>query len=978
MSKLFSNFIKLNKHYKLSYLINKTGFFKRKYNPFYYEIYEDAFNVETNIPKIYYFTPKKKDIKNKNIIISADIETAYMSQSNIEGEGYDFKKIYEILLTPNYSEEEIKQSKINNISQNHENLEKEKQNLQINNTFLFSLNNLCEKIEQNIKFEESKNQQKMIDFYNTLDKEIKINKEKEFEIKLNEKYKDQDDPDLLDEDQIRILQKNFFEKRFKNLLFPIAASFFTKTNENEILSQTFSLPQNIFNNEKNPSITRIIQESKIMMQEFLIEIISLAEDLLKKSHPTNSLFYGQDCVVIYMHNLSAFDGFFVLQTLLKSRILNYTFKLNETLKVSSFGGLIYRIKIGNLIFQDSYRFVPMSLNKLSFLLLNKQKKEFDLDNFNIEKLQEIFQNNNKFDKLIEYCLYDSLLLYESMILIQNTFWKEFNVDITLKSTISNTAVNLFLSRYYNFPYQYYWSTSLKKDGLSAKLTYDNKLITVSTHHHAIFYTKPFLEQQLRNAYYGGRTELFQPESKNGFVFDVNSLYPFVLMNDMPYGSPIYDDKYRNWTIEEFESFFGFFKIYFVTPPNYALLPVLPRRYPPPINHNVYSLGIGEGWYFSEEIKLARQMGYKIKIIESIKFYPHKGFSNFITDFFNLRQKYPKGHPINLVTKGILNSTYGRFGISLTNHTQMKTFNYKKTKEKKNTKTSITSMQNFLAFGPEPKLATQTSNTKIHKNYEFKIKQQNTKMIQHSKEAQEFLKQENDKISRHPLFIYKNTLSAVQISAAVSSYARIYMYRLLSPLFEKEILFYTDTDSIFTNEEGMDYLKSKNMLSEHDLGLLKKETNYSKANIIGLKVYGIEYEKNQTSENNYKIAFKGLSIDKMNITKKQMFNKMEQAILNEGEFAHVAQSYERLKKNIQNISIESYTTSQYDYSNKEFISYRKRIIKNKKWIKTQTLILNEDFQEISLNKLKKALRKTIFNVFLFKGFVFIMFFLFVLE
>lgn len=209
-----------------------------------------------------------------------------------------------------------------------------------------------------------------------------------------------------------------------------------------------------------------------------------------------------------------------------------------------------------------------------------------------------------------------------MSLIQKTFWEALNFDISTHSTISNTAINLFLSRYYSFPSQYYWSTSLKKDGLSAKLTKDDKLITVSTHHHAIFCTKPFLETKLGDAYYGGRTELFKPQSKDGFVFDINSLYPFVLMNNMPYGSPIYNNKAnKRWTIKEFESFFGFFKIIFVTPPNYALLPVLPRKYPPPINHNVYCLGIGEGWYFSEEIKLARQKGYKIKITESIKFVP---------------------------------------------------------------------------------------------------------------------------------------------------------------------------------------------------------------------------------------------------------------------------------------------------------------------------------------------------------------------
>jgi len=57
-----------------------------------------------------------------------------------------------------------------------------------------------------------------------------------------------------------------------------------------------------------------------------------------------------------------------------------------------------------------------------------------------------------------------------------------------------------------------------------------QLFVVSNHHYTLFCTKPFIENKLRDVYYGGQTELFKPQSENGFVFDVNSLYPFVLMN----------------------------------------------------------------------------------------------------------------------------------------------------------------------------------------------------------------------------------------------------------------------------------------------------------------------------------------------------------------------------------------------------------------------------------------------------------------
>lgn len=40
---------------------------------------------------------------------------------------------------------------------------------------------------------------------------------------------------------------------------------------------------------------------------------------------------------------------------------------------------------------------------------------------------------------------------------------------------------------------------------------------------------------MSKAYFGGVTEVFKPLIKNGFHYDVNSLYPFVMRNLMPIG-----------------------------------------------------------------------------------------------------------------------------------------------------------------------------------------------------------------------------------------------------------------------------------------------------------------------------------------------------------------------------------------------------------------------------------------------------------
>src|SRR6267142_159046 len=58
--------------------------------------------------------------------------------------------------------------------------------------------------------------------------------------------------------------------------------------------------------------------------------------------------------------------------------------------------------------------------------------------------------------------------------------------------------------------------------------------------------------------------------------------------------------------------------------------------------------------FPEELKNAEKFGYK--------FQRKNIFKDYVTTLYNLRSQYPKGHPLNLITKLLLNSLYGRFGM----------------------------------------------------------------------------------------------------------------------------------------------------------------------------------------------------------------------------------------------------------------------------------------------------------------------------
>ena len=83
--------------------------------------------------------------------------------------------------------------------------------------------------------------------------------------------------------------------------------------------------------------------------------------------------------------------------------------------------------------------------------------------------------------------------------------------------------------------------------------------------------------------------------------------------------------------------------------------------------------------------------------------------------------------------------------------------------------------------------------------------------------------------------FRSVKSNVAIAAAVTSYARIEMMKLKTLLTSLGIkIYYTDTDSLFTDKEIPSFLIGK------DLGLLKDELNggvIKKAYFLGIKKYG---------------------------------------------------------------------------------------------------------------------------------------------
>ena len=56
-------------------------------------------------------------------------------------------------------------------------------------------------------------------------------------------------------------------------------------------------------------------------------------------------------------------------------------------------------------------------------------------------------------------------------------------------------------------------------------------------------------------------------------------------------------------------------------------------------------------------------GYKFEILSGYTFEKANVFKPFVDSLYQLRVKYPKSNPLNLVAKLLMNSLYGRFGMS---------------------------------------------------------------------------------------------------------------------------------------------------------------------------------------------------------------------------------------------------------------------------------------------------------------------------
>jgi hypothetical protein len=147
---------------------------------------------------------------------------------------------------------------------------------------------------------------------------------------------------------------------------------------------------------------------------------------------------------------------------------------------------------------------------------------------------------------ISYLEKDLMSLYQVLVKVNKAIYFLFDIQMTECLTVSGIAMRIFLTKYYN---------------------QKNEAIPLITNK-AVF-------DDIHSAYYGGRVEVYNPiitPGQNAYYYDVNSLYPYASLNQMPGVNCTYVERITPKL--ELANLFGFFYCKIKSSGNYlGLLPI---------------------------------------------------------------------------------------------------------------------------------------------------------------------------------------------------------------------------------------------------------------------------------------------------------------------------------------------------------------------------------------------------------------------
>ena len=282
-----------------------------------------------------------------------------------------------------------------------------------------------------------------------------------------------------------------------------------------------------------------------------------------------------------------------------------------------------------------------------------------------------------------------------------------------------------------------------------------------------------LDRKIRPAYFGGRTEIFRLlfHSKKGErlnCYDVNSLYPYVMSENE------YPNEYLGKSHVYSKNDFGFW---------HCQVDVPKGLYVPPLGivHRgkfMFPTGKFPAFITTPEVEYCRSLGCRVEVLHGHVFSNGgKFFRPFIKALYRIREKSESGSVDNTLSKLLMNSSYGRFGLRF-------------------------DREQFVIDNGALGLRSTVAPIEFTVDgviYRLMIKE-----------------------------VDFDGFSNVAIAAYVTAYARIHMHKLLTACGAD--IYYTDTDSLFTTRE---------IATSNSLGDVKFEYSCTSAVFLLPKTYANE-------------------------------------------------------------------------------------------------------------------------------------------
>jgi len=351
------------------------------------------------------------------------------------------------------------------------------------------------------------------------------------------------------------------------------------------------------------------------------------------------VFKGNDCVnnfldnfmtksyrgvMFYAHFGSIFDFPIILDELNKRSV-----KIFPIMKGSKIIKMTVEDKSGHKwYFADSSALLNFSLDELTktFKVAHKKLHVVDKNDSYDRNLYLLYKRDPK--TVIEYLKHDCVGLYE---VLDNFKSEILKLGGELGLTIASTSLKTFTSGY-------------QRD--------------------AFYMCSKELNDEFRNAYFGGRTEIFRmvaPELKGEYYYyyDINSLYPFIMRNNsFPISKPmVYLTPDKNIYMENE----GITQARIITPDN-LYVPVLPAKIKVKTDNKLmFVLGNLNGWWDNALLRKARDLGYIIEPKKSYSFKCEYIFKDFVDDYYKIKQNAERDTPLYVIAKLIMNGLYGKYG-----------------------------------------------------------------------------------------------------------------------------------------------------------------------------------------------------------------------------------------------------------------------------------------------------------------------------